>query len=619
MRTRDDWDGILETATTATMIAAVALPALFFGGMRNPEFAAFPVIALWVWIARLWILRSPRVLLHPALWPLVAFAGYAAWRAADTAAPYFARMELMALTATALMFALALQNLHRQETSALTTHALTAIACVIAAYAVLQMVRNSDTVLWLRQPGAYSKRAGGTFINPNDLAGFLSLFVPMALAMVFLGRTAAVIKVLYSYAALVMLAGVAVTMSRGGWIANGAGVASFLVWLAWRRPRLRLPLGVIGVALAAGAFVFLDTIEKARARVDHAFDGGTIDSGLSRSWLWKATGEMWLDHPWTGVGPAQFDVEFGPYRPPGVQVHPGWSHNDYLNLLADYGVVGGALALATLGTVAWVAARTVKYVERGPNDLAAKNSTRAALFFGAAAGLAALAVHLGLDFVFHIPAIAMAAALFAGIAASQVRFATERLWWSPGWIGRLGLTAAATALTVWMAPRLFQAGRESYWLNRAAHSTRIDDGLIATLESAATAAPDNPRTAFEIGENLRRRSAKGRGDWIAEAERAERWLARSTQLNPRDADARLSLARVRYRLGKTQEAEVDFALARQLEPRSFTVANQVAWHFLELGRTNEAKALFDQSLQWRPWGNPMAQELSARLTAPQPK
>ena len=62
--------------------------------------------------------------------------------------------------------------------------------------------------------------------------------------------------------------------------------------------------------------------------------------------MWLAAGQMWRDHFWWGVGPAHYDYRFREYRPERIQMQPDRAHNDYLNLLADWGTAGGLIVLA---------------------------------------------------------------------------------------------------------------------------------------------------------------------------------------------------------------------------------------------------------------------------------
>jgi O-antigen ligase len=618
MWSQEVWDEYLEKAISALILCGIAVEAFFFGGVHNPEFAGFAGLAFMLWLVRLWVNPSHRFFLHPMLWPMVAFWGYGLWRAGRCTVPHYAELECLQVTAVFFAFVVTLHNLHKQETTLWVTHVLAATGCLVAGYAIIQLLRQSDSILWMRQPIAYAKRAGGTFVNPNHLAGFLAPLIPLSLARMFLSREAAMVKVLHGYATLMMVGGVAVTMSRGGWVANAAGLGLLLVWLAFRRRNLRIPVAILVFTALCGASVFFMVNDKAHARLVDAAKGTSIDSGLSRPWLWSIAFRMWCDHPWEGVGPGQFDVEFPPYRTKEIQPHPGWVHNDYLNLLVDYGALGAILAALVLGIFVWGAFRTAKYAQRAGNDLGYKNSNRTAFFFGATAGLAGLGVHFLLDFDAHIPAIALLCAVLSALAASNLRFATERFWVTPQLWSRITVTAAGVGALAWFCPALANASLERYYLNKAEAAVRVDEALIAALESAHRVAPGNPRTVYELGENFRRASFEGEGNWRALALAAEQWLTNAVALNPRDPEARLSLARTRQWLAETNQADADFQLALKLGPNSVEIANHVAWHLMSVGKTNEALALFGESLSWNWWSNPMAQHFKAQLQE-QPK
>ena len=141
-----------------------------------------------------------------------------------------------------------------------------------------------------------------------------------------------------------MLAGMAVTFSRGGWVAVAVAVLTLLGILIFHRNH-RLPALLLLVILAGGGTVFVTkylskTVSYMR-RVGTA--DGTAESSVEldfpvRRDLWMAAEQMWRDHFWWGVGPAHYDYRFREYRPESIQLSPDRAHNDYLNLLADWGV-----------------------------------------------------------------------------------------------------------------------------------------------------------------------------------------------------------------------------------------------------------------------------------------
>ena len=303
------WDDRLERAIEWLVLGAIAYGALLFGGVRATELAVMTGLvgaATVLWIVRLWAVSSHRLLLHPVLLPLLGFIGFAVWRAAGADVAYAARQELWMVVLYGVTFVIGLHNLHGQDTLQRVTTVLVGLGTVLSLYAVGQYLSQSDAVLWLVRPAQYFRRAGATFVNPNHFAALMVVLLPLALAQTFLGRTKGPIRVFHGYAAAMMAAGLAVTMSRGGWLAGGSVLITFFVWLLIRRRQMRIPALVGLGVVVVGTVLFLSTSTKARQRIEGVNAEGTEDSG-NRAPLWKPALAMWKDHPWTGVGPGRYD------------------------------------------------------------------------------------------------------------------------------------------------------------------------------------------------------------------------------------------------------------------------------------------------------------------------
>lgn len=608
---REKLDEVCEQALVGIVLALVTVAVVGFGGVRASEFAlvaGLAVLALLVWVARLWLNPSNRLLLPPVVWPGLAFVGYAAWRTANADVIYPARGELLLLAVVAIVFLVALNNFYRQEATQWVTFALVGLGGAVAAYAIIQWVSGSNRVLWLLQPAAYVKRAGGPFVNPNHLAGFLVLLLPLALTQVFVGRGKALSKVLHGYAALMMLGGIAVSMSRGGWAAAVVTLLVLFAWLGWRRQELRIPVLVAVGLLGVGGALFLAKSDKARARIENFSTEGNADSAGRRE-LWKPALAMWRDHQWLGVGPAQFDVRFPQYRPPRFQQSPVRVHNEYLNLLVDYGTVGALLFGLTVAALVWGAVASSRYVERAAGDLGARSSNRTAYFLGSWVGLFGLAVHSLVDFDLHIPGIAITASVVAALLAATVRYSTERFWFRPGLAGCGLLTLGAGLALVWMLPVAFRLGRQGMALNRVRQARVMTPALLADLELAAREGPDDARVAFQLGDALRRFSLQGESSWQEYGQRALESLSRAAKLNPHDARIQLALGQTYHWLNQPEAAAAAFTQARQMGPNDVDINNSIAWYLLQQGRAAEAKQMAQQSLTWQWWSNPLAQDI----------
>jgi O-antigen ligase len=620
MRSSSAFDKLLERLVGGLLLFATAWLTFWFAGV-NPRqsWPAFTAVGLagTIWVLRIWVESSHRFLLPPVTWAIAVFFGYAAWRCHDAPVPYWALQEVFLLGVCVVAFFTSLHNLHRQETAGWVVNGLLVIGFLASTYAILQFTRNSQRILWETQPLVYYKRYGATFVNPNHLAAFLLMLMPLALSQAFLGRGGAVQRIVAGYAALMMLGGIAVTMSRGGWLGAAAAIGTFTLWLL-RRPQYRIPMAVLMAVLCLGAGAFLSRSEKARARIDALTVSGKKDSGLFRAWIWKPALQMWSDHRLQGVGPGQFDSRFPAYRTPTTPLSPQHVHNEYLELLVEYGVVGAGILGMGLAAFGYGLYRTSKHVERGSSDLGVKQSNRTAFFAGSVAGFVGLGVHCLFDFNLHIPAILVTAAVLCGILVSNTRFATERFWIKAYIPLRLAATAGFGGMLFWMIPLGARAAREDHHLKRAELRPAVDDAFFSELAQAAGSAPGNPMTAYWYGEEKRRLSWRGLPGWEKEAQEALNWLETSAKLDPFNARTRVAMGLCHQWLGDLKSASEQFETALKLGPNDVPVLNALAWNLIVRGDLERARSLVDQSLAINPWDNWEARSYAQRLKAGTP-
>ncbi|MGH9932730.1 MAG: O-antigen ligase family protein, partial [Pyrinomonadaceae bacterium] len=165
---------------------------------------------------------------------------------------------------------------------------------------------------------------GGLFSNPNDLALHLVTMIPISLAL-FLGSRGALKKTLYLICSLVLMVGMVVTFSRGGFL-GFVCVIAFLVWKV--APRNRVLFGVVAltllmlaVALAPGAY---------RSRLATTSD----DSALARTDELKRSILVAARHPLFGVGMDNYILYSNTNKA---------THNAYTQVAADMGMVAFVL------------------------------------------------------------------------------------------------------------------------------------------------------------------------------------------------------------------------------------------------------------------------------------
>jgi O-antigen ligase len=150
------------------------------------------------------------------------------------------------------------------------------------------------------------------------------------------------------------------TASRGGFVsAAAAAVAAF-----WLMPAHRMRVAAAMVLAAGAAALFFAQSPAVWDRVGQA----SQDRGSGREDLWRVASRVAKDHHVTGIGIGQFRVRSVEYAlAPGrlafvglIADRPATTHNIYLGLLAEVGVIG----LALFGLAVYLALSSARLAAR---------------------------------------------------------------------------------------------------------------------------------------------------------------------------------------------------------------------------------------------------------------
>jgi O-antigen ligase len=597
---RETLDRWCERGILGLVLGSLVFGPLAMGAVDTPEFLVIQgltVAVMLVWALRLWISPKPQLLWPPLGWVVLAFTACAIGRYLTADIEYVARLEMIQVLMYAFVFFAVVNNLYRQESVQIISFTLIFLAMGISCYAIYQFLTHSNRVWDYVSP--YLGRASGTYISPNNFAGFLEMLLPLATACVLVGRMKPVVRILLGYSALVMLAGMAVTFSRGGWVAVVVALLVLLGTLIFHRNH-RLPAFLLLVILAGGGTVFVTnylskTLSYIR-RVGTPGEAGELNLAV-RLDIWTAAEQMWRDHFWWGVGPAHYDYRFREYRPESVQMSPDRAHNDYLNLLADWGAAGGIIVLAGMVTFGAGLRKTWKYVRPSENDFGRGMSNRFAFFLGASAGLFALAVHSMVDFNLHIPANAILGVTLLALLSSNLRFATERHWLGARLPVKMLATLVLVAGVAYLGCQGWRRGQEAVWLARAEQSPVYSPAQAANLKKAFDVELMNFETAYNIGECFRTQSFDGGQNYENLAKTAMQWYARGMKLNPHDGYNYLRYGMCLDWLEKHDEAGPYFNRADALDPNSYYTAANIGWHYVQAGNYAAARPWLERSLR----------------------
>ena len=403
---------------------------------------------------------------------------------------------------------------------------LTVIAggVLLAALALLEQIAGNGRVLWIGEPVAQRGRASGSFVNPNHLAAWLEMTLPVALAYtlalaarlrrrlaraVHTGRgmgvrarrawIAALIAqqrmiwppLAAAFATTLILVAHIATGSRGGGAALlvGAVLAAGGAASTAASERLRRWVPMVGalalILVTTGMLAVWATSEPDTTTVESA------DPGLGSRLLVSTAGVAIVrDYPLVGSGLGSWLHAFRPYQEPPV---PGgiWdhAHDDYVELVAETGAIG--LALAAL--FAFLVARAARGRRETPaasvpstelrwriaprleaSEWQSALGERTLLRFGLAGGVSAVLVHSLVDFGLHLPAnLLLLMVLLALLVLSGERQPASRC---------RGLAVLAAVIVLALTPRAMNNVRSLFGAHPLAPRDQLDAADLRLAE-----------------------------------------------------------------------------------------------------------------------------------------
>ena len=377
------------------------------------EIGAAALLLMWAVIA----IRGPRVEVrwNTLLWPLAGFSAIVLMQylARLTVYPYLTEIELLMLAAYLILFFLAVQAFRTLEEWRGFVWFLLTLGFVVSVFGIIQHFTFNGKLYWVREL-RYGGVPFGPYVNRNHFAGLIELLAPPGLAILVLRAVRRDLLPLVALFTILPIGAFFLAASRGG-------IAAFLVQLGllailiWTRHGGRKPLvGGAAVLLLAGVLVAWLGVGSALERFAK-FQSLEV-SEQRRLGMIKDSWRIFLDHPVVGTGLGTLIVVYPQYETFYDGKLVDHAHNDYVEALAETGVVG-ALCCAAFVVLLFRSALV--------NLWASRNSLNFAIHLGALVACAGLLAHGLADFNLHIPSNALLFFLQAALASTPAPAARE--------------------------------------------------------------------------------------------------------------------------------------------------------------------------------------------------
>ncbi|HEY4283574.1 MAG TPA: O-antigen ligase family protein [Chthoniobacterales bacterium] len=565
---------------------ALALIQVLIGGTRL--LYSLPAYGLLAVIAFLSLITLKRTRPSPDQLCLVStlvFLGYIVVRALLSPVDYLARPDIYSVLGGLLVYLLVACVFTGPKTRIYLIYFLLVVAMVHVAIGVVQF-RHDDNFMLI--PGLkrfdYARRASGFYVCPNHLAGLLEVLGVFTLSIVGWSRYPLWTKLLLGYVAAVCYFGLILTGSRGGYLSTVASLVAFgalSLWLSHRSGGTGLVwrVGALGaVAAIIVAIVVTFSVGKSdflTGRAQNIFETKNM-----RVDLWPAAIAQWKLAPVFGTGSGTYLYYGRMFRSEKVQVDPVRAHNDYLDLLAEYGVVGAVTFLIFLAFHFRAGWKNITRLAPTHVEISRRlSSNTMALQIAAIAAVVAYVVHSVFDFNLHIPANVLLMAFVFGVLANpgnQRNDRADRLTRGSVWFWRL-LPCLIGVVIVIQCVRFLPG---EYFAERARRELHREHAgtTVQFAERALETEKNNPNLYDSLGQaQLMRGEARSKPEdrvWFYMT--AVEAFQEGRKLAPMDEDFALQLGYTYDKLGRFEKAESMFDAALALDPKSIW-----AKHFYE--------------------------------------
>lgn len=419
--------------------------------------------------------------------------------------------------------------------------------------ALLQLLSGTDKIYWFWLSPYKVGDYFGPFVNPNHFAGYLEMVIPLAMGLLIAQfstgkripagnwrRRLSLIEAhlaknaLLIFGIVLMSASLFFSLSRGGIVTFLFSLVFFFCALGFKRTQKRkrkVVLVIFGLVFMVLIWLGIGPILRELSTLLNL-----RTAAAQRPLVWKDTWVLINDFPLFGLGLGNFQYLYPRYKTIVSQAFWDHAHNDYLELLADAGWVGGIVLGG--GLVWFLASIALKWHRR-------RNPFAVGIGLGGGAGILSLLAHNIVEFNFHLPANALLFFVICGLAVVAVHFQGDQEKDPIALpVRTITLTPAASlitlALTVFLigtlavvmvktcrSDRYFQRAKRVSTQELAVEITAANDSMAAIeLRKAISLDPTNARYHYELGRHyVGMMSATWKqGAWVMEK---GRWVFRA--------------------------------------------------------------------------------------------
>jgi O-antigen ligase len=398
----------------AGICCLLTFEVLAFGGVEQWAQAVLEVgaaVLLVIWAVRQYRIREEQLWISPELVPLGAFALVIGVQIAFglTASGYYTRIELQLLIAYMVVLFLMSQAFYRRGHWRTFVWFLMALGFGVSVFGILQQLTFNGKLYWFRVL-RYGGTPFGPYANRNHFAGFAEMVIPFALVPLVMGKVRRERILLVAVFATVPMIALFLSTSRGGIISFVVQMTILFALMLIRRVHSRFVIAGGVVILTAIMGVSWIGAQEVLAKFSGILN--LEATAGKRTAMEHDTFRIFLDHPIIGTGLGTLEMVYPRYDTLYDGKVVNHAHNDYLEALAETGVIGGLCCVWFIGVLLVNALKGMQCLE---------NSFSSALNLSGLVACFGILVHSLVDFNLHMPANALLFLVSAHIACVRLQ------------------------------------------------------------------------------------------------------------------------------------------------------------------------------------------------------
>jgi O-antigen ligase len=372
------------------------------------------VILVCIWVAQQLSARTPAIAWNILWLPTLLMGSLIVLQAARFSKyPEVTREQALMYAAFAMLMFVSTQVFSRTSRMSRLLRMMSQFGFVLAVFGIASVVAGNGKLYWVHELKFQGGWIVGPYVNHNHFAGIMEMLVPFPLLATMARNRRHESRVLYGFTALLMIAAVLLSRSRGGTVALACELFFAVVVLTYRWHARRHALAILSVVAGSLGFLWWLGSEQVVERLGNLME--PIRLAISRDSL-----AMFRAHPWAGWGLGVFPIAYPRFQSFYSSYFINAAHNDYAQLLVETGLIG-------VGLILWFLLALYRSCLRQIGD---EPSESRLVRLAALTGITGLLIHSWFDFNLQISANAALFYVLCTIAA-QDRDAVRKLEYAP--------------------------------------------------------------------------------------------------------------------------------------------------------------------------------------------